>query len=1024
MTCSTGTRALAAALRLPVALLGALLLTLAFAAPAAASTGTGPRTVEERVEVPAGPGQAGTIGLDTTLYLPATTPAPAVLVAHGFGGTKASVETDARALVDRGFVVLAWTARGFGASGGQITLDSPEHEVADARALVDRLAARPEVLQDGPGDPRVGVTGGSYGGAVALLLAGYEPRVDALAPLITWNDLGQALFPNAAAAPGSLPTDTPARGAFGSDGVFKRGWAGVFFSAGLAPGGGLRGAVEGATTPAAGVAGAGAPDDTGGAAGEAADATPAPAAAPSSAAPAGAAGPAGDGAAAGGAAGSAGGAAGSPGGVPTTCGRFAPSVCAAYTEAATTGRLSPATAELLRRSSPASVTDRITAPTLVVQGEADTLFGLDQADATARQIAAAGGTVRVLWYGGGHDGSAPDQRVRDAIGAWFEHWLARDGDDPGTSFGYTVVSGVRTGGDTPTSRTVEAPAYPGLAGSAAVSTQPLPLEGGSQVALVPPGGNPAAITALPGLGGALGNAGSRVAAFTAELPGQSAVFRTAPVAAPLLVAGAPRVDLTVARVPGQAAPDEAVLFGKVYEVTADGTRTLLGGAVAPLRVAVPADGSPARVTVTLPGVVAPIEAGNRLMVSIGTTDQGYAGTTSPAAWRIATDGPTGSGGALVVPVVPGEAVTANTVPLGPLLGIAGVLAAALLAAVVARVRRRGATRAIAAPAPPAVTTGAGRAGAAPDPAETGAPGPRPLEIRDLAKTYRGGFSAVRGVSFDVERGMVLGLLGPNGAGKTTVLRMLMGLIRPTAGTIRAFGETVGAGAPVLARIGAFVEGPGFLPHLSGLDNLRLYWAATGRPTEEAHLADALEIAGLGGSVRRRVGAYSQGMRQRLAIAQAMLGLPELLVLDEPTNGLDPPQIHAMREVLQRYAAGGRTVLVSSHLLAEVEQTCSHVVVMHQGTVVASGTVDDIIAGGGAASFTVDAPARAAEVLGGLDGVRGVAVDGEAVHAELNGTPRSAAVRALVTAGVEVRSAGPRRRLEDAFLQLVGEDHAR
>ena len=379
----------------------------------------------------------------------------------------------------------------------------------------------------------------------------------------------------------------------------------------------------------------------------------------------------------------------SDGSVPTTCGRFAPALCAAYTEAATTGRLSPATAELLRRSSPASVTDRITAPTLVVQGEADTLFGLDQADATARQIAAAGGTVRVLWYGGGHDGGAPDQRVRDAIGEWFDHWLAGDGDDPGTSFGYTVASGVRTGGDTPTSRTVEAPAYPGLPGTPAVSTQPLPLDGGPQVALVPPGGSPAAITSLPGLGGALGNLGNRVAAFTAELPGQSAVFRTAPVDAPLLVAGAPRVGLTVARVPGQAVqetgPDEAVLFGKVYEVTADGTRTLLGGAVAPMRVPVPADGSAARISVTLPGVVAPIEAGNRLMVSIGTTDQGYTGTTTPAAWRIGVDGP---GGALVVPVVPGEAVTANTVPLGPLLGIAGVLAAALLATVAARLRRR------------------------------------------------------------------------------------------------------------------------------------------------------------------------------------------------------------------------------------------------------------------------------------------------------------------------------------------------
>ena len=107
---------------------------------------------------------------------------------------------------------------------------------------------------------------------------------------------------------------------------------------------------------------------------------------------------------------------------------------------------------------------------------------------------AAGGTVRVLWYGGGHDGGAPDQRVRDAIGEWFGHWLAGDGDDPGTSFDYTVASGVRTGGDTPTSRTVEAPAYPGLAGTPSVSTQPLPLDGDPQVALVPPGGSPAAIT--------------------------------------------------------------------------------------------------------------------------------------------------------------------------------------------------------------------------------------------------------------------------------------------------------------------------------------------------------------------------------------------------------------------------------------------------------------------------------------------------------------------------------------------------
>ena len=650
-----------------------------------------------------------------------------------------------------------------------------------------------------------------------------------------------------------------------------------------------------------------------------------------------------------------------------------------------------------------------------MQGEADTLFGLDQADATARQIAAAGGTVRVLWYGGGHDGGGVDQRVRDAIGDWFDHWLAGKGGDPDASFGYTVASGVRTGGDTPTSRTVEAPAYPGLAGAPAVSTQPLPLEGEPQVALVPAGGNPAAITALPGLGGALGTVGSRIAAFTAELPGQSAAFRTAPVAAPLLVAGTPRVDLTVARVPGQPAPDAAVLFGKVYEVTADGTRTLLGGAVAPVRVAVPADGSPARVTVTLPGVVAPIEAGNRLMVSFGTTDQGYAGTTTPAAWRIGLGD--GAGAALVVPVVPGEAVTANTVPLGPLLGIAGVLAAALLAMVAARLWRR---RAAAAAGRPCRRTLPPRHRRRRRPGGRGrwrsATSPRPTAA---------GSARCAGCRSTSSAGMVLGLLGPNGAGKTTVLRMLMGLIRPTAGLDPRL-RRAGRGRRTRAgphrgvrrgpRLPAAPVRPGEPAAVLGGD----------RPADRRRRISTTPWRSPGWAARCGAGSatYSQGMRQRLAIAQAMLGLPELLVLDEPTNGLDPPQIHAMREVLQRYAAAGRTVLVSSHLLAEVEQTCSHVVVMHQGVVVASGTVDDIIAGGGAASFTVDAPERAAAVLGGLDGVRGVAVEGDAVHAELDGTARSAAVRALVTAGVEVRSAGPRRRLEDAFLQLVGEDPTR
>jgi ABC-2 type transport system ATP-binding protein len=222
----------------------------------------------------------------------------------------------------------------------------------------------------------------------------------------------------------------------------------------------------------------------------------------------------------------------------------------------------------------------------------------------------------------------------------------------------------------------------------------------------------------------------------------------------------------------------------------------------------------------------------------------------------------------------------------------------------------------------------------------------PLEITGLTKAYGNGQLAVDDLSFQVRRGQVLGLLGPNGAGKTTTLRMLMGLILPDAGEIRIFGRRITPGAPVLARLGSFVEGPGFLPHLTGRVNLDLYWRATGRPAVESHVEEAIAIADLGSALDRPVRTYSQGMRQRLAIAQAMLGLPDLLVLDEPTNGLDPPQIREMRDVLTRYATGDgadaqRTVIVSSHLLAEVEQTCTHVVVMFRGRKVADGPVAEI-----------------------------------------------------------------------------------
>jgi ABC-2 type transport system ATP-binding protein len=212
-----------------------------------------------------------------------------------------------------------------------------------------------------------------------------------------------------------------------------------------------------------------------------------------------------------------------------------------------------------------------------------------------------------------------------------------------------------------------------------------------------------------------------------------------------------------------------------------------------------------------------------------------------------------------------------------------------------------------------------------------------------------------------------------------------------------------------------------LPHLTGLQNLKAYWRATGRPEADAHFDEALEIAGLGDSVHRKTKNYSHGMRQRLAIAQAMLGLPELLVLDEPTDGLDPPQIAEMRRVLKRYATDGRAVLVSSHLLAEVEQTCTHAVVVNKGRIVASGLVDDIVGESPSVQLDVTDVPAARVVLGRLD-VGSVQSDGNGgLVVDMNGTARSDVVAELVRAGVGVDRVMPRRRLEDAFLALVGDN---
>jgi ABC-2 type transport system ATP-binding protein len=534
------------------------------------------------------------------------------------------------------------------------------------------------------------------------------------------------------------------------------------------------------------------------------------------------------------------------------------------------------------------------------------------------------------------------------------------------------------------------------------------------------------MSGLPGLaagGPGTGSVSPGSLGVSLAMPGESAAFTSAPLAAPLQQTGSASVRV---RVSGAA---DIAVFAEVYDVDQAGNATLPFQLAAPVQVTGAAAGR--TVTVTLPAMDYQFAAGHRLRLVLTSTDFGYATPGTAAAYRVALAGP-----GLSVPSDPALRITGGRVPWWTWAAPLAALAAAAVI-LLARPRRRPraapsrpgtapAAPALESPAPeapapeapaPQAPARAAPAGAAPS-RGAGDP-PVPLEITGLTKRYRDGQLAVDGLSLRVEPGQILGLLGPNGAGKTTTLRALMGLVYPDAGTIKIFGQEVRPGAPALSRLGSFVEGPGFLPHLSGRANLDLYWRATGRPAAGAHLDEVLRIAGLGPALDRRVRSYSRGMGQRLAIAQAMLGLPDLLVLDEPMNGLDPPQIREMRDVLLGYAAAGRTVILSSHLLGEVEQTCTHLVVMHHGRGLAAGPVTEITGDGAALVVGTSQAQRAVTVLRDLAGIEAAEPHPDGVIVHPNGVAPSAVVAALVGAGIPVDRVGPGRRLEDAFLALIG-----
>ncbi|MEU6067091.1 CocE/NonD family hydrolase [Streptomyces sp. NPDC047082] len=828
----------------------------------------------------------GGVRIDTSYFTSATAGRrPAVLLGHGFGGSKDDVRQEAEDLARDGYAVLTWSARGFGRSTGKIGLNDPKGEVADVSRLIDWLAKQPQVQLDKSGDPRVGVAGGSYGGAVSLLAAGHDDRVDAIAPAITYWNLADALFP---------------------DGVFKKLWAGIFFNSG--------------------------------------------------------------------------------GG----CDRFEPALCRMYDRVAESGKPDAAARSLLEERSPSAVADRIKVPTLLVQGQTDSLFTLAQSDAAEKAIRANGAPVDVDWIAGGHDGGDMESsRVQARVSAWFDRYLEGDKKaDTGPAFRITRTGGVDSTDGAAQLRGASADAYPGLEND----RRAIALRGGEQRFGNPAGASPPAVSALPGIGGSGGGVGlAQLSALgmgvSLDFPGQYAKFDSAPVTTDLRITGSPTVTVHVT-----STGDDAVLFGKVYDVGPGGTRQVLPSQlVAPLRVEGAKSGKD--VTVTLPAIDHEVQKGHRLRLVFASTDLGYASPAAPATYTVSLKGD------LSVPTAPAVTTAAAALPAWVWwLPPAGAL---LALALLVTGRRRTAVP-------------------APDPALAEVP----LRITDLSKRYAKSADryAVRELSFRVEKGQVLGLLGPNGAGKTTTLRMLMGLIKPDGGEMRVFGHAIRPGAPVLSRVGAFVEGAGFLPHLSGRENLELYWEATGRPAEDAHLEEALEIAGLGDALARAVRTYSQGMRQRLAIAQAMLGLPDLLILDEPTNGLDPPQIREMREVMIRYAAAGRTVIVSSHLLAEVEQSCTHLVVMDRGRLVQAGPVGEIIGSGDTLLIGTAAPVEepVVEKVAALSGVASAVrtEDGLLLRLEPGGSAQRL-VAELVRLDVPVESVGPHRRLEDAFLTLIG-----
>ncbi len=299
-----------------------------------------------------------------------------------------------------------------------------------------------------------------------------------------------------------------------------------------------------------------------------------------------------------------------------------------------------------------------------------------------------------------------------------------------------------------------------------------------------------------------------------------------------------------------------------------------------------------------------------------------------------------------------------------------------------------------------------------------------VEAIGLVKRY-GDFTAVKGLDLTVAAGDVYGVLGPNGAGKTTFMRMLFGLISPDQGSVRVFGRSVAEhGVDALAPVAGFIETPRFYGYLSARKNLRLLARLDLLEKPHARIDEVLETVELADRRDDRVSTYSYGMRQRLGVAAALLRDPQLLVIDEPTNGLDPAGMRDMRVLIRRLAATGLTVLLSSHHMQEVEEICRHVTIMRRGEVAYHGSLEALraLAPDAEYSLATTDPDTAEAVCGAAPGVAGVGRDGGVIRFTAGESAVERLTFALANAGIAIRSLAPRRGpLETLFFQYTGEE---